>query len=177
MAPASGERNGSERLRRRALWGVCAAAGVSLLNVCCSARLALPASQVGDAEPLAVEVISFLASVETYAAIGEGTLIASRSRYSERLVIDDRPFVKRVRTLYEGLRPARPSRSPEFTIEALLIWRDGEMRRVGVLSNCGAMTREGTPVAFDRELYELLASRLSEEHRTALRGDCALKRD
>jgi hypothetical protein len=112
-------------------------------------------------------------------ALDEGTLVALQpdaDRGHERITVSDQALVESFARLYSRLAPL-PKEAPaprEFRMVAVLIANDGSSIRVGVPASCQAMTRDGRPVAFDRALFELLASRLSPANRSALDGECAL---
>lgn len=129
--------------------------------------------------PIAVQITSFRWNVETQVDLTEGALLALEpGPVSERVTIDDAMLVENVARMYRGLRHSPRARGLGDTrIEALLIWRDGALGRVGVPATCWAMTRDGVPVEFDRPLFQLLISRLSAEHRRALGGACGAARD
>jgi hypothetical protein len=115
----------------------------------------------------------------TNVPVGEGSLLALEhdpAGGKERIRITEPDYVKRVAEHYRRLVPESAPQPPDdFRILALLVWRDGTSARIAVPRSCSVMTRDGKPVAFDRELYDLLVSRLGADLRGALGGACAAR--
>lgn len=129
--------------------------------------------------PMAVVLVSLDWRNLTNVPVGEGSLVVMEhdpGSGQERVRISEAAYVKRVAELYSRLVP-KPESEPadDFRMLALLVWRDGASVRIAVPRSCHVMTRDGKPVAFDRELYELLVSRTSVDLRRALGGPCAVR--
>lgn len=137
-----------------------------------------PSPDASSPRPVAVTIASLKWTNTTIVSMSEGSLLSLENepdRGHQRVSVSDPEFVERVAALYAKLVPLPPAEPPrDFRILAQLIWRDGRTVRVGIPASCQAMTRDGVPVAFNRELHELLASKLSAQHRRALGGQCAV---